>query len=118
NDPATNMAFGQAYLERLRDTWFIGDSVIDIGIAYNAGLKRAEDWAERYGDIDDPLLRLESIPIPETRVYVKKLLGNLWAYRVRLDQPAPELEALAAGGWPQYVGLESSGTERTHARAN
>lgn len=116
-DPATNMAFGQAYLERLRDTWFIGDSVIDIGIAYNAGLKRAEDWAERYGDIDDPLLRIESIPIPETRLYVKKLLGNLWAYRVRLDQPAPELEALAAGGWPQYVGLESSGGETRHAEA-
>ncbi len=116
-DPAINMTFGQAYLERLRDTYFIGDSVIDIGIAYNAGLKRAEDWAERYGDIDDPLLRLESVPIPETRMYVKKLLGNLWAYRVRLDQPAPELEALAAGGWPQYVGLESSGTERSHARA-
>ncbi len=116
-DPATNMAFGQAYLQRLRDTWFIGDSVIDIGIAYNAGLKRAEDWAGRYGDIDDPLLRLESIPIPETRLYVKKLLGNLWAYRVRLDQPAPELEALAAGDWPQYVGLESSGGEKRHARA-
>lgn len=117
-DPATNMMFGQAYIERLRDTYFIGDSVIHIAMAYNAGLKRAEAWAERYGDIDDPLLLIESVPIPETRLYVKKLLGNFWAYRIRLDQPAPELAALAAGDWPRYVALEAGEAERRHARAD
>jgi phosphoglycolate phosphatase-like HAD superfamily hydrolase len=71
-DPVTNLTLGQAYVERLRDTYFIGDSVIHIAIAYNAGLKRAEGWAERLGDIDDPLLLMESIPIPETRLYVRK----------------------------------------------
>ncbi len=117
-DPVTNLTFGQAYVERLRDTWFIGDSVIHIAIAYNAGLKRAEEWAERFADIDDPLLLMESIPIPETRLYTKKLLGNLWAYRIKLNQPAPTLEALAAGAWPTYVALESDDPGSRHARAN
>ena len=31
----------------------------------------------------------------ETRVYVKKVLTNLWTYRARLGQPQPSLEALA-----------------------
>jgi len=118
HDPVTNLTFGQAYVERLRDTWFIGDSVIHIAIAYNAGLKRAEDWAERYADIDDPLLLMESIPIPETRFYVRKFMSNLWAYRIKLGQPAPSLEALAAGNWPTYVALESNDPGSRHARAN
>jgi soluble lytic murein transglycosylase-like protein len=117
-DPVINVSFGQAYLQRLRDTYFIGDSVVHIAIAYNAGLKRAEEWAERYGDIDDPLLLMESVPIPETRLYVKKLLGNLWAYRAKLGQPAPSLEALAEGEWPTYVALESNDPGSRHARAN
>ncbi len=117
-DPVTNLTFGQAYVERLRDTHFIGDSVIHIAAAYNAGLKRAEEWAERYGDIDDPLLLMESIPIPETRLYIKKFMSNLWAYRIKLGQRAPELEALAAGGWPTYVALESTDPGSRYARAN
>lgn len=117
-DPAVNLAVGQAYVERLRDTWFIGDSIIHIAIAYNAGLKRAEEWAERFADIDDPLLLMESIPIPETRLYAKKLLGNLWAYRIKLNQPAPTLEALAEGDWPRYVALEHDDPGSRHARAN
>ena len=117
-DPEINLQLGQAYIERLRDTYFIGDSIIHMAIAYNAGLKRAEEWAERYEDIDDPLLLMESVPIPETRLYVKKFLGNLWAYRAKLGQPAPSLEALAEGGWPQYVALESNDPGSRHARAN
>ena len=97
-DPATNMTFGQAYLERLRDTYFIGDSVIDIGIAYNAGLKRAEDWAQRYGDIDDPLPPRD--PDSETRI-TSRSCSAISGLIARLDQLAPELEAFA-GGWPQY----------------
>jgi soluble lytic murein transglycosylase-like protein len=118
HDPKTNLTFGQAYVERLRDTYFIGDSVIHIAAAYNAGLKRAEEWAERYGDIDDPLLLMESIPIPETRLYIKKFMSNLWAYRIKLGQPAPELEALAAGDWPTYVALEQNDPGSRYARAN
>lgn len=118
HEPVTNVTFGQAYVERLRDTWFIGDSVVHIAIAYNAGLKRAEEWAERYADIDDPLLLVESIPIPETRLYIKKFVSNLWAYRIKLDQPAPSLEALAAGDWPTYVALESNDPGSRHARAD
>ena len=34
-------------------------------------------WAELDSD---PELWVERIPYPETRLYTKKVLGNLWAY--------------------------------------
>jgi soluble lytic murein transglycosylase len=29
----------------------------------------------------DPELWVEAIPYPETRLYVKKVLGNVWSYQ-------------------------------------
>jgi hypothetical protein len=43
----------------------------------------------------------------EPRVYVKKVLTNLWSYRARLGQPQPSLEALARNRWPIYHALDS-----------
>jgi hypothetical protein len=40
--------------------------------------------------------------LPETRIYVKKVLANLWQYRDRLGQPRPSLKALAGNAWPLY----------------
>src|SRR3546814_11560883 len=51
----------------------------------------------------DPLLFIESIPARETRVYVERVLTNLWIYRHRLGQPTPGLDAVAAGEWPRYT---------------
>ena len=55
---------------------------------------------------DDPLVFLESVPMREPRVYVKKVLTNLWTYRARFGQPQPSLEAFARGRWPIYRALD------------
>ena len=102
-NPETNMTIGQAYVSQLLDNGIINGSLIHTAVAYNAGLKRLENWVGRYRDLDfDPLLFLESIPIPETRLYTKKVLANIWAYRVRLDQPLTSMRQLAANDWPIY----------------
>ena len=62
------------------------------------------------GSTHDPLLFLESIPLRETRIYVKKVLTNLWTYRDRLGQPRPSLEALARNEWPLYRALDAKPT--------
>lgn len=113
-DPAVNLTLAQAYVDGLIANHIVEGSLIHVAVAYNAGLKRLQDWVARFADLeDDPLLYLESIPVPETRLYAKKVLANLWAYRIRLDQPASSMAQLAANAWPIYA---SSDTATTVAR--
>lgn len=117
-DPAKNLAIGQAYLERLLAHPLAGRSLIHLAIAYNAGLSRLEEWNGRLSAFDnDPLMVVESIPFEETRTFVRKLLTNFWAYRIRFGQPVGSLEALAANDWPRYEATDTAGSEH-HARAN
>ena len=52
---------------------------------------------------DDPLLFIESVPLAETRGYIKKVLSNLWAYQANLGQRSPSLTALAENRWPDLA---------------
>ena len=78
-DPALNVELGAAYLEDLLRRWD-GDPFL-LAASYNAGPGAATGWI-------DPRLRafpelwVEAIPYPETRLYVKKVLGNAWSYQV------------------------------------
>jgi soluble lytic murein transglycosylase-like protein len=115
--PATNLGLGQAYIQKLRRSKLVGDSLIHLCLAYNAGVARLEHWMkdlQRYGD--DPLLFLESIPVAESRSYTKKVLANLWAYRERLGQDMPSLAELAANEWPRFEQIDQA--SRTVARKN
>jgi len=105
-EPETSILLGQAYLEHLLQRPSIGDNLIYLAVAYNAGPGRVLRWQETLGIDDDPLLFLESIPMREPRVYVKKVLSNLWSYRARLGQAQPSLKALARSGWPTYRALD------------
>jgi soluble lytic murein transglycosylase-like protein len=114
-EPETSIQFGQAYLEYLLQWSPIGSNLIYLAAAYNAGPGRVSRWQEQLGIDGDPLLFLESIPMREPRVYVKKVLANLWSYRARLGQPQPELEALAHNRWPRYQALDVHEQQQVHA---
>jgi soluble lytic murein transglycosylase len=114
-EPETSIQFGQAYLEYLLQWAPIGSNLIYVAAAYNAGPGRVIRWREQLGIDDDPLLFLESIPMREPRVYVKKVLANLWSYRARLRQVQPSLEALAHNRWPHYQALDVNEQQQVHA---
>jgi soluble lytic murein transglycosylase len=114
-EPETSIQFGQAYLEYLLQWSPIGSNLIYLAAAYNAGPGRVIRWQEQLGTDGDPLLFLESIPMREPRVYVKKVLANLWSYRARLGQPQPELKALAHNRWPRYQALDVHEQQQVHA---
>jgi soluble lytic murein transglycosylase len=114
-EPETSIQFGQAYLEYLLQWSPIGSNLIYLAAAYNVGPGRVSRWQEQLGIDGDPLLFLESIPMREPRVYVKKVLANLWSYRARLGQPQPELEALAHNRWPRYQALDVHEQQQVHA---
>jgi soluble lytic murein transglycosylase len=48
--------------------------------SYNAGPGAVGGWVNPQLR-SAPELWVEAIPFPETRLYVKKVLGNAWSYR-------------------------------------
>ncbi|HEX8374069.1 MAG TPA: lytic transglycosylase domain-containing protein, partial [Geminicoccaceae bacterium] len=109
--PEINLEVGQIWLRRLMRTQTVGDSLIHLVVAYNAGETRLKGWLD--GELkgaprQDPLLFIESVPIEESREYVKKVLANLWAYQARLGQPTPSLRALAENRWPSAGRTETT----------
>jgi hypothetical protein len=59
-------------------------------------------WLATKAGKDDPLLFVQSIPVSETRSYVKRLMLYHWLYRRRFGQEAESLDQTARGNWPIY----------------
>ena len=76
-EPDRNAVLGARYLGVLLGQWQ-GNPWLTVA-SYNAGPGAAASWVSNELD-EDPELWVERIPYPETRLYTKKVLGNLWAY--------------------------------------
>jgi soluble lytic murein transglycosylase len=103
--PAVNMAYGQAYLEQLRDGVGTGGLLPKVIAAYNAGPGSVVKWNERNRDRGDPLMFIESIPFVETRGYVAIVLRNYWMYQRQAGDTSQSLRAMAQYMWPRFPGL-------------
>lgn len=101
-EPETNLRYGQAYLAYLMGKPRFGDNLIYTIAAYNAGPVRVEAWIDAFGAKTDPLAFIETIPVAETRSYVKRVLTAYWIYEARLERSSPSLHALAENRWPRY----------------
>lgn len=104
--PEVNMSLGQKYLETLLAQPEVDGNLFFAAAAYNAGPGNLAKWQKRVQYNDDPLLFIEAIPSRETRLYIERVVANLWIYADRLGQPAPSLDHVAGGAWPRYVPLE------------
>ena len=99
-NPGTSLAVGQRYIERLLDR--LDGNLLELGGAYNAGPLAVDRWRTTKAGGNDPLLFVESIPVAETRSYVKRLMVYHWLYRRRFGQDAKSLDDTARGQWPVY----------------
>jgi soluble lytic murein transglycosylase-like protein len=99
-DPSYSLSLGQRYIAELLDQ--LNGNLLEIGGAYNAGPQAVNRWLTTKAGKDDPLLFVESIPVAETRYYVKHLMEYHWMYRRRLGQDAKSLDETARGAWPIY----------------
>ncbi|MFN7064667.1 MAG: transglycosylase SLT domain-containing protein [Aquificaceae bacterium] len=70
----TNILLGASYLRYLLDQWR-GDLVKALA-SYNAGPTRVKNWNNH----EDVYLFVETVPITETRNYVKRVLYNYYLY--------------------------------------
>ena len=100
NDPSVALSVGQKYIAQLLDD--LGGNLMALGGAYNAGPGAVNRWRETKAGGDDPLLFVESIPVYETRSYVKRLMLYHWLYRRRFGEDTPSLDQTARGNWPIY----------------
>lgn len=97
SDAAYNALLGSTYLGDQLDRY--GGSLVLAAAAYNAGPGNADKWIKAYGDPRlpnvDPIIWVELIPFPETRTYVRRVLGNYLVYREQLgDSPVTLQQAL------------------------
>lgn len=76
--PAINAPLGARYLAELLRLWQ-GNPFLAIA-SYNAGPGAVQGWLDSQLQTE-PELWVEAIPFPETRLYTKKVLGNLWTYQ-------------------------------------
>lgn len=101
-DISVNLDIGQSLLFKLLGEKTMENNLIKVLASYNAGSGKVKRWSREIGRPDDPLLFMESMSAPETRLYVQKVMANLWIYRDRLNQSSPSLDELASGKWPIY----------------
>jgi len=78
-----NILLGTTYINKMLKRF---DNSLPLSLAaYNAGPNRVKTWIRRYGDPRKKEIAyinwIESIPINETRYYVKKVLSNLRVYQ-------------------------------------
>jgi soluble lytic murein transglycosylase len=76
--PSVNLAYGCYYLRYLLDH-YNGDEMLAVA-AYNAGLTNVDAWVA-HARAHGTQLSQETIPFPETREYVRRVLGAQSEYR-------------------------------------
>ncbi|PPR24655.1 MAG: Soluble lytic murein transglycosylase [Alphaproteobacteria bacterium MarineAlpha9_Bin4] len=94
-----NLELGQKLLKELLKNPTTKNSILNTLIAYNAGITRVKKWNKNIRE-SDPLAFVESIPIKETRMFVKYILTDLWIYRDKLGQNKITRSMLANDKWP------------------
>lgn len=114
-EPSLNIALGQKYLKHLLDNADVGGDLIRLAAAYNGGPGNLAKWKRKQdmrGDdaAEDALLFIETVPAPETRHYITRVLYNYWMYSQRLGHPTPSLDLIAAGTWPTYGPADTAPT--------
>ena len=114
-EPELNLKLGQRYIAMLLEDDKIKGDLFLMAAAWNGGPGNLNKWRRRVDDMGDPLFFIESLPSRETRIFIERVLTNLWIYRHRLGQPAPSLDAVASGAWPSYL---SVGQEPQRVAAN
>ena len=105
-DPSTNLEIGQSYIQNLLNHRAVGQDLLSLAVAYNAGPGNLSKWKAERAHIEDPLLFIETIPYHETRAFVERVLSNYWIYRMRFGQDTPSLDDVAKGKWARYAAQE------------
>ena len=87
----------------------VDNNLVRTVAAYNGGPGNVARWDNSLNASADPLLYIASIPLNETRDFVHRVMANYWMYQIRLGQPTPSLDQIAAHEWPRYAQQDVAG---------
>jgi soluble lytic murein transglycosylase len=118
SDPGVNLTLAQQYVIELLSDSRVNGNLLYFAVAYNRGPNSLPKMKAESANHGDPLLFVESVSNKETRLFIHQVLTNYWIYRLRLGQPSPDLDALAAGEWPIYTALDNSAEARIRHAEN
>ena len=93
-DPSYSVSLGQSHIKHLLDL-NKGHHIMRVLAGYNAGVSRVKEWLAIYGDPGSKEINavdwMESLPFPETRDYVRKVLENYIVYSRMFSNKAMDL---------------------------
>ncbi|HWE47998.1 MAG TPA: lytic transglycosylase domain-containing protein [Caulobacteraceae bacterium] len=107
-DPGTNLRVGQDYVLYLMSQPDISGDILKTVAAYDGGPAPVYQSMKQVGYGADDLLTIESIPVPETRDYVERVMANYWIYKRMLGEKTKTLDAVADGDRVVQVALDRS----------
>ncbi|PPR77305.1 MAG: Soluble lytic murein transglycosylase [Alphaproteobacteria bacterium MarineAlpha2_Bin1] len=107
-EPDLNLTLGQLYVKILMKNEKFKNNLFLLVAAYNAGPTNINKWLSNTPFNNDPLLFIESIPARETRIFIERVLANLWIYRMRFNQDKPSLLNIVEGKWPKYMSQDNN----------
>jgi soluble lytic murein transglycosylase len=81
-EPSYNLAVGSKYIDHLMGRY--GNNPFLALAGYNAGEGNVGRWLRRFGDIPTDEM-MESIPIRQTRHYVKRVMSSFQTYNLLYD---------------------------------
>jgi soluble lytic murein transglycosylase-like protein len=96
-DPAFNLRAGQDYFTWLTERGLKSPDILRVVAAYNGGPGTLNKVVAQLGADCDNLLLIESLPAPETRNYVEKVMASYWTYRRLMGAENKTLDAVASG---------------------
>ncbi len=100
-EPELNLLLGANYMKMVLDDQD-GHELL-ASAAYNAGPRRAREWRAALRRPLEGAIFAETIPVTETRDYVKKVLYNAFVYAVLLDDRVGSLKATLGTVGPKPV---------------
>jgi soluble lytic murein transglycosylase-like protein len=105
-DPSINLRVGQDYLAWLMNQGPIDGDLLKTVAAYNGGPGPIFSTVKQLPPDVDVVLLIESIPVPQSRDYVKQVMAAYWIYRRLMGQDSPSLDAVAAGAHTVNVAMD------------
>ncbi len=103
NDPATSARYSAEYLKILKRESAVGNNLVRVIAAYNAGPGSVANWQSMASNINDPLLYIESIPYAETRNYVMQVMAQYWVYQTLRGEKPETIQTVTRGVWPTLL---------------
>ena len=105
-EPSINLRVGQDYLAWLMTQPPIEGDILRAVAAYDGGSVPVSTTLKQLPSDADAILVIESIPVPESREYVKRVMAAYWIYRRLLGQDTRSLDAVAAGAHTVNISID------------